>query len=99
MVASFQAWRWRERIRAIDRHERAKPYPERYPINSDAIGIELMGAYRGEDRFESVTPLHAQALAWLLGDLYCVLRLGSQDVYRHPAVFYKNPGEARSAKW
>jgi hypothetical protein len=33
------------RVRNLSQHEAKKPYPDRYPTNDDALGIELVGRF------------------------------------------------------
>lgn len=98
-MARMLAMSWSNQIKAIDAHERAKSYPHRYPVNSDSIGIELVGASTGNETYEALTPLQNSSLQWLIGELYNHFSLTSGDVYRHPDVSYKNPGEASTAVW
>ena len=80
--------------------ERKKPYPERYPTNSDALGIEIVGRHVDKKTYEGVTGAQNDSLRWLIGTLSPLFFLGSEDdVFRHPEVSYKNPGEAATAKW
>ena len=90
---------WGSRIKALNAHERAKSYPDRYPVNSDSIGIELVGKHLDDKSYEVVTPLQLLSLQWLLDELYQHFSLVSDDVYKHPEVSYKNPGEASTVKW
>jgi len=98
-MARMLAMSWTRQINAIDAHERAKPYPDRYPVNDDSIGIELVGMHIDDDSYEAVTAAQNASLQWLIDALYAQFDLKSSDVYRHPAVSYKNPGEASSAVW
>ncbi|MEY4575567.1 MAG: hypothetical protein RL701_270 [Pseudomonadota bacterium] len=80
--------------------ERKKPYPERYPVNTDSVGIELVGKHVSPTKYEGVTVSQNASLRWLIGELSKLFQLGSEDdVFRHPEVSYKNPGEAAGAKW
>ena len=98
-MATILAMSWSKQINALDAHERAKNYPARYPINSDSIGIELVGKHLDDNTYETVTIAQNMSLQWLVGDLFRMFTLSSNDVYRHPEVSYKNPGEARTAQW
>jgi len=77
---------WRSRIKALNAHERAKSYPNRYPVNSDSIGVELVGKHIDDKTYETVTPLQLSSLQWLLDELYHHFNLSSDDVYKHPEV-------------
>lgn len=90
---------WAARIKEIDRIEREKDYPERFPVNSDSIGIEIVGRHVSDTAYEALSAQQSEALQWLLDQLYGYLALGSGDVFRHPEVSYKHPGEAASAQW
>lgn len=98
-MTSILAMKWTRQIQALDALEREKAYPERYPVNSDSVGIELVGAHVSDKQYEAVTALQNASLQWLLGDLYRHFSVTSADVYRHPEVSYKNPGEAATAVW
>ena len=37
-----------EIVKEVHHFERSKPYPDRFPLNSDSLGIEIVGAYRSE---------------------------------------------------
>ncbi|WP_407681546.1 peptidoglycan recognition protein family protein [Pseudomonas mangiferae] len=98
-MARILAMKWSAQIRALDSHERGKRYPDRYPVNSDSVGIELVGRSLSDVTYESVTAQQNSSLQWLVDELYRHFSLTSADVYRHPAISYKNPGEASSAQW
>ncbi|MDR5762551.1 peptidoglycan recognition family protein [Caballeronia sp. LZ035] len=86
----------------LDRHERNKAWPARFPSNSDAIGIELVGMYRDsgkEQVYEAPTPEQNVSLSWLIAELIETLRIERREVYRHPEVSYKNATEASAARW
>ena len=93
------AMSWVNQTKELDAHERSKSYPLRYPINSDSVGIELVGKSMNSKAYETVTAQQNVSLQWLVGELYHHFSLTSDDVYRHPDVSYKNPGEARAAVW
>lgn len=98
-IQSIQALTWTLQIRALDRHERTKGYPERYPMNADSLGIELVGKHLDATRCEGVTAMQNQSLQWLVSELRGHLRLTPEDIYTHPQISYKHPGEASSAVW
>lgn len=87
-------------IAAIDKLERDKNYPDRYPTNSDSIGIELVGKYEQVSKtYQIVSSQQNTALQYLIDIIYSLYQITSKDVYRHPQVSYKNPGEAGTALW
>lgn len=88
------------RIRNLSQHEAKKPYPDRYPTNDDALGIELVGRFDAKSgSYDIVTKPQNDSLVWLLSVLETTLSVSNEDVYRHPQVSYKEPSEAESAKW
>lgn len=98
-MAKIRAMSWANQIKAIDANERAKSYPDRYPVNSDSVGIELVGRHVDDKVYENLTAQQNASLQWLVSELYIQFSLSSKDVYKHPQVSYKNPGEASSAVW
>lgn len=98
-LAKIKALGWSARINEIDRIERQKPYPNRFPVNSDSLGIELVGRHIDDKSFEMVTSAQNASLRWLLDALYDSFSIGADDTFRHPAISYKNPGEAAGARW
>lgn len=98
-MANILTMSWASQIKALDAHEREKAYPHRYPVNSDSLGIELVGKSVDAKTYESVTAEQNASLQWLVKELYSLFSLTTADVYRHPEVSYKNPAEASSATW
>jgi len=84
-------------VKAIDVAENKKPYPERFPRNSDAIGIEMVGRGEGKVGAEIYEyPSNAQILSavWLVEQLIqAIPNVGLADIYSHPEVSYKRPTE------
>src|SRR5690625_2002687 len=51
------------RVRQLHDTEKAKSYPERYPLNIDSLGIEIVGNYNiKEEIYENVSSLQNQSL-------------------------------------
>lgn len=98
-LAKAMSLSWAARIKEIDRIERQKTYPDRYPVNSDSIGIELVGRHVDDTAYEALTSQQLESLQWLLDQLYTHFSLDGGDVFKHPTVSYKHPGEAASAAW
>ena len=89
------------RVAKLYKHEKSKNYPERYPMNDDSIGIEIVGDFdQAAGEYESVTTNQNISLKWLVNELIENFDLDiDDDVYRHPDVSYKKPTEASTAKW
>jgi N-acetyl-anhydromuramyl-L-alanine amidase AmpD len=98
-LAKIMAMSWTQRIKAIDKIERQKTYPDRFPVNSDSIGIEIVGKHIDNKNYETLNLLQTNSLQWLIGELYIHFGLDKDDVFKHPTVSYKHPGEAASATW
>ncbi|EXU76673.1 peptidoglycan recognition protein family protein [Erwinia mallotivora] len=82
--------------------EKEKNFPERFPNNSDSIGIELVGLAtgpKGKEVFETVTDKQNESLKWLVPELARVFRVSMSEVYRHPDIGRKNKTEASTAQW
>lgn len=84
----------------MNAHEQKKPYPERYPMNRDSLGIELIGKHLGGNTYDAVHRVQQESLTWLVGELAGYFSLGTEDdVFRHPDVSIKNAGDAAAADW
>lgn len=88
------------RVQKVNDLEKGKDYPNRYPSNSDSIGIEIAGQFIAKTQsYETVNDKQNASLKWLVAELSVHLSLQSGDVYRHPEVSYKQASEAASAAW
>ena len=86
--------------------EAKKKWPARYPSNEDSIGIEMvaMALPKNEPNddkktFESVTKEQQASLKWLIQELTLTLKVQMTEIFRHPAVSWKNRTEASTATW
>ncbi|UDQ82279.1 N-acetylmuramoyl-L-alanine amidase [Erwinia rhapontici] len=98
------AWRTKE----ISDREKAKTWPDRFPANTDSIGIEIVGAAYKKDHsdknakeyiYEAVTEQQNQSLKWLISELKDTFGIRKNEIFRHPDIARKNETEASSAKW
>lgn len=84
-------------VKAIDLAENKKPYPDRFPRNSDSIGIELVGRGKGkvgEEIYEEPSNAQITSAVWLLEQLMqAIPNVGLADIYAHSEVSYKRPTE------
>ena len=80
------------------RHETKKSWPDRYPSNSDSIGIEIVGSSK-DNIYEPVTTQQNNSLKWLVSELIETFRIALREVYRHPEISYKQETEASTAQW
>ncbi|GAB3380120.1 N-acetylmuramoyl-L-alanine amidase [Lysobacter fragariae] len=78
--------------KAIHDREQVKPYPQRYPVNEDSIGIEVVARHTATG-WESPTPQQRASIDRLVGILQQHYGLGDRDVYQHDVVSYKTQGE------
>lgn len=83
-----------QRYSQLHQHELGKGYPDRFPNNSDSIGIELVGNYNPTtSAFEAVATAQQTSLTWLITELTKLLGITLTDIYRHPEISYKDPGD------
>lgn len=96
--------------RPIGRVEAEKSWPDRYPGNSDSIGIEIVGKdikateaerkkYGVDTVYEPLTEAQQTSFGWLLRKLAATLQVQMTEVFTHPTVSWKNPTEGSSAQW
>ncbi|WP_230943739.1 N-acetylmuramoyl-L-alanine amidase [Burkholderia anthina] len=92
--------------RGENQREMRKAVPDRYPSNTDSIGVELVGEALplnepNPDRRIYVAASDAQndSLRWLIHALSVTLRVPMTEVFRHPVVSRKNRTEAARVKW
>lgn len=91
-------------FRQISEMEKQKKFPDRFPDNSDSIGIEIVGLaiiLKEEPNpvFEPVNELQNASLKWLIKELAETLKVSMTEVYRHPEIARKNATEAKTAQW
>src|SRR5690606_24266595 len=87
--------------KTIHDHEKVKDYPERYPVNEDSVGIEVVSRCinncgpndAGTPEWEAPTPEQAESIADIVGILQDAYSLADADVYEHDVISYKTPGE------
>jgi len=98
-----KSWRNFDKINKIEKN---KKFPDRFPGNIDSIGIEIVGQPIGKEKekksnevYESVNPKQNDSLNWLIKELTNTLKIPSEEVYRHPEIAIKNKTEASTAKW
>lgn len=90
----------------IGRIEAAKAWPDRYPGNADAIGIEIVGqalplTEPDPDKrvYEPLTAAQQISFTFLLDGLRQALNVPLTEVFAHPTVSWKNRSEAAGATW
>jgi len=91
-----------ERARKVLAYEKKKNYPDRYPMNANSIGIELVGAYLGgksdKGLFEMLTQSQSASFLWLITELIAKYSLSfDKDIYAHGAVAIKKENEGVTA--
>lgn len=72
--------------------EQAKDYPQRYPLNQDSVGIEVVGQHRN-DQWDAPTAAQQASINRLVNTLQQHYGIGDRDVYAHDVISYKTPGE------
>lgn len=78
---------------AIHNREKKKAYPNRYPMNTDSIGIEVVAEYDATTGWAAPTPAQTAAIRELVDKLKACYVLGNGDIYAHDDISYKKEGE------
>ncbi len=95
-------------VKAISDRERKKEWPDRFPANTDSIGIELVGAsfkkgpsdkHPDDLIYETVTEQQNASLKWLISELKDTLGIRTNELFRHPDIARKTESKASTAKW
>lgn len=77
-------------------HEKAKPYPDRYPMNEDSVGIEVVAMYHeGNATWDAPTPEQETAIRRVIRILKKSYGLEDRDVYAHDLISRKTAGEGQ----
>lgn len=101
MSALEKAWKPSQ----ISEIERKKKFPDRYPFNTDAIGIEIVGKSRPDPgqkekiTYDQVNEAQNASLKWLVRELSQALSVSMTEIYRHSDVARKTEAEASTARW
>jgi len=77
--------------------EREKNFPERFPNNTDSIGIEIVEKATGpksNEVYETVTDKQNKSLKWLVAALTSIFNVPMTEIHRHPNVGRKSKTEA-----
>jgi N-acetyl-anhydromuramyl-L-alanine amidase AmpD len=95
------------RAKTIHAAEKVKNFPDRFPKNEDAVGIEIVGMSYQKDGggkpsapvYEPVNDQQNASLAWLVKQLTETFNVPMREVYKHPQIGRKTESEASTAKW
>lgn len=79
--------------KAIHDREKKKAYPSRYPINTDSVGIEVVGEHNASTGWAEATAEQKAAVRKLVERLKQCYSLGNDDIYEHDQISYKTAGE------
>lgn len=92
----------RARADAINKVEKAKSYPNRYPINSDSIGIEIVTKADNDGIYVAPSAAQMWAVGWLVSEISAALPQiqlpanktdANGDIYEHGVFGRKMPTE------
>ncbi len=86
----IRSWGWAPG--KVHDHEKKKSYPERYPMNADSVGIEVVADHDGS-RWEAPTSAQSQAIAAVVTILKAEYGITDDDIYEHDKISYKTAGE------
>lgn len=71
-----------------------KKYPERYPINQESIGIEVVANYDPKTKqWDNATKEQRRSIQELIEVLKKTYNLTKKDIYEHDKISYKTEGE------
>lgn len=75
---------------------RVKVYPDRYPMNEDSIGIEVVGKHdKDKGQYGGASKEQLKSVKNLVEKLQKDQGLKDSDVYKHGDVSYKAPSEGK----
>lgn len=75
----------------VHHHEEAKPYVQRYPMNSDSIGIEVVGIFDpAHGGYTASTDAQKQSIHYLVEKLKSHYGLTNTDIYPHTKISRKD---------
>ena len=78
----------------IHDHESRKTYPDRYPLNADSVGIEVVGNYNDTTKvWDAPTAEQKTSISKLTSMLKNEFSLNDKDIYQHDIISYKTKGE------
>ncbi|MGV3346971.1 N-acetylmuramoyl-L-alanine amidase [Enterobacteriaceae bacterium LUAb1] len=96
---------WVRKIaKEITEIEKKKDFPDRFPNNTDSIGIEIVGLAvqvkgKPDPVYETVNDKQNESLKWLITELTSKFKVPMTEIHRHPDIGRKNTTEASTAKW
>lgn len=91
---AVRRWERGGRYRAVHDHEKSKPYPQRFPMNEDSVGIEVVAMYDAVlSQWDPPTPDQSKSILHLVRILKKSYGLQDADVYEHDRISRKTPGE------
>lgn len=78
-------------------YEKVKAYPDRYPMNSDSIGIEVVGMGTVEKGYGPPTAEQLESVNYLAEKLKEQYKLTDSDIYRHGVIARKDEPRSEGA--
>ncbi|MWV68454.1 hypothetical protein DCO58_12575 [Helicobacter saguini] len=82
---------FKDRKIKVSNYEKKKSYPNRYPISSDSIGIEVVGEYDYKiKRYLNATIKQLESLERLVLILLELYNINKTDIYAHGIIAYKD---------
>lgn len=82
-----------QRTIKIDSIEKNKPYSDRYPLNQESIGIEVVGNTKN-GIYETPNDLQKEATLNLVKILQNIFNISKKHIYAHGMTGVKNKTEA-----
>lgn len=75
-----------------------RKFPDRYPINSDSIGLEVVGNWSKKTGWEPITQEQKESITCLTKALMRLYKIPKKYIYTHEKIKRKTPGEGGSYK-
>lgn len=84
---------WAARANEIYAHEREKDFPDRYPFNSESIGIELVGEPDAKGVYPEPNAAQAASLKQLVAGLKQSFGIENKNIFKHGQTGTRYPSE------
>jgi len=84
---------WADRAREIHAHEIEKDFPDRYPLNSESVGIEVVGKPDKNGVYPAPNAAQAASLKILVASLRKYYGIEDRNVLRHGQTGTRPPSE------
>jgi len=101
-LPNLEKWTKKQMAKPIYDNEKDKAPGDRYPMNEDSIGIEIVGLpenykVKGKEKYGACSPIQQTSLNWLMSRLkYSFGQTPITEVFAHITIAWKSPGEGEA---